>query len=1193
MQYFHKWSGLDSEHIGERQQIKKLSKILKSWAEETQTNTHLLTNFVYNAEEIDVAILLPHHIILYDLKTGGGIIKGQENGDWKATTKPIKKNTRPFSRIINKDGKKNPLRQAEAKKWAFVKFLNDNKKRIFPAKKLTKMHNAIAVKSQIVFSKPVEWDKNQIPEGTTQTHKWFDVYSLDDVLDKITEIVKDEGKWQTFGKTKAKGQNHFTEEEQWSIPTLLSLKNDILEEEKNIDEIPRFKNSEVLLRLPKQSISDFNYKGTLIRSRLISIDDDISITVEDEEGKRLKVHLNNHFIDTIYHLKKLSKLDKQINKKDIDINLVNVRKKGNDVYFEEKLESLLVLEPEWLINVTTLASLDFCPRQLFNARYGLQQRFDAMTKGSIIHEVFEDIMQDPDDYERLNNQLNDSLMKRSFEFALDNIDYEKMEEEMRPHLNRLYKYRKENDLISNITNVNTERFIINPVLGLKGKIDAVVVDKDGQRALELKSSKKKWAWVDGRPTNYITPGHKSQVQAYSLLMEMKSETSVLNPIVVYSGEPIEGKNIGEEVEFTYSNKTENMIKRNQLVLADYLLNIEYEKQNKNKCSKCSQKEICENLFSLEIKHDPNNLPIYYSEQSKDDILPEFSKDEKEFFNKYNRLLTEEYRIDKEAQGTYLLKNRAERIQLGKTIIIDAYQESGINEYLLNTDNNSELREGDRCLLSDKNGPIHGECLEATIIKVSRSSIHISTRAKIEFKPVYLDFYPQENVFARNYPMVYELVANNENKKLKNLIINKDNPKPNKKIEISQIGTLHEKQMLAIQYALGIEDYLLIQGPPGTGKTLTIAHIVEQLVKDNRKVIIGCYTHRAVDEVIKKLRDNTSFDFPIYRIGEGSSDDINEYSIENVLNKNGDIDSRISSAENIISQNGVYIATTHKWLSGGFDSLVQKNGSYDVAIIDEASQVIVPNAIGALRLAKKFILVGDHRQLPPVVQSEEAKDLTKTLFEMLYNNKDAHKSTRVMLDIQHRMPQQISDFISSEFYNKELVAAKEVSENLFKIKMEDSKYDSIINSNKSIELYNIKSIKNVKNQSIEEAKIIKEILGDLLKAGVNYHEIGIIAPFRAQVAEIRRQIELDLIKYFEDPSDIKNIIDTVDRFQGDERDLILFSLTITGDSIPKLLEDKRRLNVAISRAKKKFIAIGNWEKAVKSDTLKHLKEYCEK
>ena len=95
----------------------------------------------------------------------------------------------------------------------------------------------------------------------------------------------------------------------------------------------------------------------------------------------------------------------------------------------------------------------------------------------------------------------------------------------------------------------------------------------------------------------------------------------------------------------------------------------------------------------------------------------------------------------------------------------------------------------------------------------------------------------------------------------------------------------------------------------------------------------------------------------------------EQRIQNILNKKDNIDSKIAAAEDIISKNGVYIATTHKWLSGGFDSMVNKYGSYDVAIIDEASQVIVPNAIGALRLAEKFILVGDHRQLPPVVQSE--------------------------------------------------------------------------------------------------------------------------------------------------------------------------------------------------------------------------------
>ena len=76
--YFHKWSGLDSEFKGEAAQIRKITTILKDWAKETEINTHLLTNFIYNAEEIDVAILLPNYIILCDLKTGGGIIKGKE-----------------------------------------------------------------------------------------------------------------------------------------------------------------------------------------------------------------------------------------------------------------------------------------------------------------------------------------------------------------------------------------------------------------------------------------------------------------------------------------------------------------------------------------------------------------------------------------------------------------------------------------------------------------------------------------------------------------------------------------------------------------------------------------------------------------------------------------------------------------------------------------------------------------------------------------------------------------------------------------------------------------------------------------------------------------------------------------------------------------------------------------------------------
>jgi len=96
-----------------------------------------------------------------------------------------------------------------------------------------------------------------------------------------------------------------------------------------------------------------------------------------------------------------------------------------------------------------------------------------------------------------------------------------------------------------------------------------------------------------------------------------------------------------------------------------------------------------------------------------------------------------------------------------------------------------------------------------------------------------------------------------------------------------------------------------------------------------------------------------------------------------------------------------------------------------------------------------------------------------------------------------------------------------------------------------------------------------------------------------VAEIRRQIELSLYDYFKNSQEIKSIVDTVDRFQGDERDIMMFSLTITESILPELLQDARRLNVAISRAKYKFIGIGNWNKVDGSKTLKHLKAYSVK
>ena len=1171
---FHKWSGLDSGFTHEHVQLKELTKVAQQWSNETQKTVHLLTNFYVGGEEIDAALILPNNVVVIDLKTGSGKIIGTENGDW------VCENNDSVQFQLN-EGRKNPYLQGRSKRFAMVNYLEGRKKEIFSMQKADQM-DFMHTSSFIVFDGNIQWNKEQLPVNVLP---WFDVLTINSIPEKLESI-----------KTTAIS---LSQEEAWLIPTLLNLQNEYelvgdLQEnvgddsgtvdiENTVDTTSKDPAIPVIQDDEELSLA----KNNVVSGVLVGIDDSNKIIIKTEDNTSYKIHLNEQFENVLSDLKKLAiERSKIIKKEEININLINVEIANNDVYLKDDLNSYFVIEPEWLINVTALTEFDFCARSLFNKRFSIIQQNEYMVRGSIVHEVFEKILKDPDDIDGMKHELTDSFKSRGLDFALLGIDPKEMQSSfVRPHLNALYEYRKDpNGSISSITDVHTERFIINPLLGLKGKIDAVVKEENGHRAIELKTGK---SWGGN-----AKPGHAFQVQAYSLLMEMKLDTEIFNPIVIYSGDHENQYygSIGRGVSFNYKDKTHIMNLRNQLVLADYLFTLDYEKENPKKCSKCSQAEICSNLFNLEIEHDDNNLPFWSNEAI---LKNSYTNEEKIFFNKYNQLLTEEYRIIKENQGNYLTKNIDERVKLGKCVNINNHQSVDTNEHILTCNNFSEIREMDRCLLSDDLGPVEGECLEVVVLKVLAKSIRIKTRSKLEFKPKYLDVYSSETAFERNYSAIYELINNDKLKKLKGILLSSESPAGNSEMQLSGIDSLHPNQKLAVQYAVGIKDYLLIQGPPGTGKTLTIAHIVDQLYKNDQKVLISCYTHRAIDEVTRKLSKYAP-NIPVYRLGaqSGNMNDPNCIQLESTVNEQDGVSDRVNAANEIISQYPVYIGTTHAWLSGRFDNLFKKR-FYDVAIIDEASQVIIPNALGVIRLASKFILVGDHKQLPPVIQSKEAKELTNTLFETLYAHPNTPDSVKVMLNIQHRMPKIISEFISQEFYEGKLDVSNDASSRTLNVEMKDSIYQEIFNPQYSIALINIESEGSnhtLNKVSKPEAKVIVDILGDLLNQGILPKEIGIIAPFRAQVAEIRRQIELNLFKYFQTSEEINKIVDTVDRFQGDERDVIIFSLTIVDDTIPELLQDIRRLNVAISRARKKFIGIGNWNKVEGSDTLTHLKKY---
>ncbi|WP_163328126.1 IGHMBP2 family helicase [Desulfurobacterium thermolithotrophum] len=249
--------------------------------------------------------------------------------------------------------------------------------------------------------------------------------------------------------------------------------------------------------------------------------------------------------------------------------------------------------------------------------------------------------------------------------------------------------------------------------------------------------------------------------------------------------------------------------------------------------------------------------------------------------------------------------------------------------------------------------------------------------------------------------------------------------------------------------------------------------------------------------------------------------------------------------------------------------------FDVAVIDEGSQQVEPSTLIPIMKADKFYIAGDHKQLPPTVTSEEAKELEKTLFERLINS---HSELSSMLQVQYRMNEKIMEFPNREFYEGKLRAAEIVKNHTlanFDLK-EPEKFKEILNPSEplafldtsDINAYEFQPEGSTSYENYEEAKIAISIAEELCKIGVDKKDIGIITPYAAQVKLIK-QLLLE--------KDLKVEVNSVDGFQGREKEVIIISFVRSNDEGEiGFLKDLRRLNVAITRPKRKLIAIGNAE-----------------
>lgn len=393
---------------------------------------------------------------------------------------------------------------------------------------------------------------------------------------------------------------------------------------------------------------------------------------------------------------------------------------------------------------------------------------------------------------------------------------------------------------------------------------------------------------------------------------------------------------------------------------------------------------------------------------------------------------------------------------------------------------------------------------------------------------------------------------------------------------SYCSHLNVNQKEAVQRVLAAEDYALLLGMPGTGKTTVVAALIRVLVSMGKTVLLASYTHSAVDTILRKLKDDA--DFGILRLGNVDKvhPDVREYMLS------------ARRAPTTIEQldfqlmNPPVVATT--CLS--IDHPVFSRRKFDYCIVDEASQITLPTCLGPLRYADKFVLVGDHFQLPPLVKSIPARKggLEVSLFRRL---SDAHPEGVVDLTHQYRMNSDIMTLSNTLIYSNRLRCGSEEVANRSLVLPNSSLLDSLHADEASAQQCWLRSLLAESSKAVfvdtdgipahdsrvgdlvqneTEASLVVQLTQALLRSGVREEQIGIISLYRQQIKLLSHRLHghagIEIL--------------TADRSQGRDKDCIIISMVRSNDAeqVGDLVKDWRRMNVSFTRARAKLVIFGS-------------------
>jgi hypothetical protein len=503
-------------------------------------------------------------------------------------------------------------------------------------------------------------------------------------------------------------------------------------------------------------------------------------------------------------------------------------------------------------------------------------------------------------------------------------------------------------------------------------------------------------------------------------------------------------------------------------------------------------------------------------------------------------------------------------------------------------NNHNFREGDYAIIysisANTENPVKGEILRGNISLLTDEKVIFSLRNK----QIYNDFFilnsrwniehdiVESNFWSTARSLYGFLNAPAEKKELimglrKPALLNKD---------FSEISGLCDDQNENIMKAIIAKDYFLLQGPPGTGKTSTaLINIVRSIRESGKMTFILAYTNRAVNEICTKLDDNRIRYKKLgvntdYLIESGT-----EYALKDIL----------GYINNEYRNHDIFVSTVTS-----FNNRIDDLGeifNFDNVIIDEASQITEADITGIISRFKKFILIGDQNQLPSVVvqspknssvgdsslNSIGLTNLNVSYFERMYNiciKNNWHESIG-MLKSHYRMHSDIAELVNNAYKGK-LKPVNDAQTRPFRLYNTNSadKLEKALSSSRIIFFGSAfeKTSKTNRDEAVKTIKILK-LLKSVYGSSFSEEKAGVVTPWRAQIALIKSLTAGD--------DTLKNItVDTVERFQGSERNIIVISLAVYNSMQVSRMQSlntdniDRKLLVAISRAKEQVIIMGN-------------------